>query len=69
MCFSSPSMPSPTAPPQAATAQDPAVQASLDADRKRRAAAGGFSSTVTNTGGSLGIPSAGFTTPKTLLGA
>lgn len=66
MCFSGPSLPAPQAPPPVATEQDAAVQASLDAERRRRALAAGRQSTIlTGPQGVLAPPSG---TAKTLLG-
>lgn len=67
MCMPSGGQRSPNALPAVATEQDPAVQAALDADRKRRAAAGGMSSTMLTGGAGLTAPAT--TAPKTLLGA
>lgn len=67
MCFSSPSIPAATPPPSVAKEQDAAVQASLDAERRRRAMAQGKSSTILT--GPLGAPSAPSGPPKTLLGS
>lgn len=64
MCFGG-SVPTPKPLPPVAD-QDAAVTAARDADRKRRAAAGGFNSTVL-TGG---VPTTSSANPlKTLLGA
>jgi hypothetical protein len=69
MCFGGPKIPAATPPPAQATEQDPAVSAALDADRKRRVAAGGYNSTILT--GGLGVPSAPSTAQnmKTLLGS
>lgn len=66
MCLSRPSLP-PIAPaPAVATEQDPAVQAALDSERRRRAMANGRTSTLIN--GPQGITTPPPTAPKTLLG-
>lgn len=69
MCFSQPKMPAVPAAIQNPTEADPAVQASLDAERRRRAAAAGLASTVRNSGGQSGLVAPAATAPKTLLGA
>ena len=69
MCFSQPKIPSVPAPVQNPTEADPAVQASLDAERRRRAAAAGLAATVRNAGGQAGLAAPATTAPKTLLGA
>ena len=69
MCFSSTSIPAPVAPPaaaQAPTEQDQAVQASLDRERRRQAAAYGKRSTLLT--GPSGLEAPATTAPKTLLG-
>lgn len=67
MCFfKTPSMPSIPAPVQNPTEQDAAVTASLDADRRRRAAAAGQASTLLTGGQGLTTPAS--TNQKTLLG-
>ena len=66
MCFSSPKMPSIPAAVANPTEQDAAVTASLDADRRRRAAAAGQASTLLTGGQGLTTPAT--TAPKTLLG-
>ena len=66
MCFSSSSMPAIPAPIQNPTEQDAAVTASLDADRRRRAAAAGQASTLLTGGQGLTTPAN--TSQKTLLG-
>ena len=65
MC-SAPDMPAVPAPIQNPTEQDAAVQASLDSERRRRAAAAGLSSTLKTGGQGLTQPAA--TAQKTLLG-
>ena len=66
MCFSGPSAPAQQAPPPVATAQDPLIQAAMDADRRRRQSQGGYASTILASQTSQpGQP----TQPKTLLGA
>ena len=67
MCFSSPSMPAVKPAPAIATEQDAAVQASLDAERRRRAMAQGKQSTILTGPGGVTTPSTGG--PKTLLGS
>ena len=67
MCFSSPSMPAIPAAVQNPTEQDAAVTASLDADRRRRAAAAGQASTLLT--GGQGLTGPATTTQKTLLGS
>lgn len=59
-----PAIPAPIANP---TEQDAAVTASLDADRRRRAAAMGQASTMLTGGQGVTAPAA--TTQKTLLGS
>ena len=67
MCFSQPSIPAAAPAPPAATAQDPSVQAALQAQLKRMQDAKGQGSTMLTGGlGLLGQPS---TAPKTLLGS
>lgn len=66
MCFSKPSIPTPTAIPATPTEQDPAVQASLEAERRRQANAQGRQSTLLTGGAGLTTPAT--TTQKTLLG-
>ena len=66
MCFSSPSVPSAPAPQQVATAQDPAVVASMERERRRAAMSQGIKSTML-TGGS-GLKSPGQVSMKSLLG-
>jgi len=68
MCFASASMPTIPAAVQNPTEQDTAVQASLDAEKRRRAAAAGQASTLLNTGGAAGLAPSTPTTGKTLLG-
>lgn len=68
MCFSSPSAPpAPQAPPAPVSEQDQAVQASLDRERRRQAAALGKRSTMLT--GSAGLSTPASTAPKTLLGS
>ena len=67
MCFSSPSIPAATPPPAPVTEQDQAVQASLDRERRRQAAALGKRSTLLT--GSAGLATPPSTAPKTLLGS
>lgn len=67
MCFSSPSVPAPIPPPAPVTEQDQAVQASLDRERRRQAAAAGKRSTMLT--GSAGLSTPASTAPKTLLGS
>ena len=67
MCFSSPSMPAVQPAPPVATQQDAAVQAALDAERKRRAMAAGKASTIMT--GPQGVTAPASYAPKTLLGA
>lgn len=66
MCLSKPSMPAVPAAPATPTEQDPAVQASLEAERRRQANAGGRQSTLLT--GGAGLTSPATTAPKTLLG-
>lgn len=65
MCFSTPNVPPAQEPPKPIREQDAAVQAALDAERRRRASQGGFKSTVL-TGGMGAAPPV--TSTKTLLG-
>jgi len=74
MCFGGPSVPDPVKPVPIPTAQDPAVLAALDDDRKRRAAAGkgmglgngGLNSTIL--GGGIGAAAPTGIGIKTALG-
>lgn len=65
MCFSATSMPEPAKIPKAER-QDVAMLAAVDADRRRRASSGGFSSTLLTP---MGAKAPTTTGPKTLLGA
>jgi hypothetical protein len=68
MCFGggAPAVPVATPPPPIAREQDPVVQASLDAERRRRAQARGYASTMLTTGAGVTAPTAAPT--KTALG-
>lgn len=69
MCFSSPSVPAATPPPASAgpvQEQDQAVQAALDRERRRQAAAMGKRSTMLT--GAAGVTAPVSTAPKTMLG-
>jgi hypothetical protein len=66
MCLSTPDMPAQQKIPRMVQQQDPAVQAALDADRKRRAGAG---PAAMNPTGGAGILTSPATAMKTLLGA
>jgi hypothetical protein len=66
MCFSQPKVPTAQAPPSAPTEQDQAVQASLDRERRRQAAAMGKRSTMLT--GPAGVTAPLTTAPKTMLG-
>lgn len=65
MCLGSPSVSTPQIP-ATPTAQDPAVQARLDAERQRQLQAKGLKSTVLTSG--QGVMAPATTRPKTLLG-
>lgn len=68
MCFfNRPSMPAPVAPPSpVVTEQDPAVQAAIDSERRRRAAAMGRQSTILTS--PTGVSAPPTLAGKTLLG-
>lgn len=66
MCGGRPSVPAPVVIPQTPTEQDPAVQASLEAERRRQANALGRQSTLLTGGAGLTTPAT--TAQKTLLG-
>ena len=66
MCFSSPSAPAAVAPPAPVSEQDQAVQASLDRERRRQAAALGKRGTMLT--GNAGLSTPPTTAPKTFLG-
>ncbi len=53
MCFSQPSMPAAPQPIKNPVETDPAIAASVEADRRRRAAAAGLASTILT--GGLGV--------------
>lgn len=65
MC-SSQRIPTPQAPPPVATAQDPAILAAQEADRRRRNAMAGAKSTQLT--GGLGLTTPATTSKKNLLG-
>jgi hypothetical protein len=66
MCFSQPKVPTAQAPPPTPTEQDQSVQASLDRERRRQAAAMGKRSTMLT--GPAGVTAPLTTAPKTMLG-
>jgi len=66
MCGGSPRVPPPVVIPRTPTEQDPAVQASIDAERKRQTNTMGRQSTFLTGGAGLTAPAT--TSTKTLLG-
>lgn len=66
MCFSQPKVPTAQPAPPQPTEQDASVQASLDRERRRQAAAMGKRSTMLTGPGGVTAPIS--TAPKTMLG-
>ncbi len=67
MCFGGgPSIPAATPPPPVAREQDPVIQAAMDNERRRRAQARGYASTVLTSGAGLTAPAVAPT--KTAIG-
>lgn len=66
MCVSSPSMPSAPPPTPTVAPSNPAVQAQVDAIRRRQAMAAGLSATMLTGGAGVGPA---VTAPKTLVGS
>lgn len=68
MCTGSPSLPPPAPPPPVAAPNDPSVQAQLDAERRRQAAARYQTLLTPGQGAGTAAQPAAAAPPKTLLG-